>query len=103
MLTFVLGAGTGMVLGSHQPPAGSGLPLVHWHLAGGDLRPAHFLGLHAQQLIPLAGAAIIAVSRRRARIAIVSVAAIYTLAWVAAMLLGLDGAQQTLPPASLLT
>jgi len=53
-LTFVLATVSGFMLGSLQPPAGEGLPLVGWHLTGGDVRPAHFLGVHANQLIPLA-------------------------------------------------
>ena len=53
-LTFVLSTVSGFMLGGHQPPAGSGLPLVGWHMYK-DIRPAHFLGVHAQQLIPLWG------------------------------------------------
>lgn len=55
VLTFVLSTVSGFMLGGHQPPAGSGLPIAGWHLGGGDMRPAHFLGVHAQQFIPLAG------------------------------------------------
>lgn len=51
-LTFVLSTISGFLLGGIQPPAGSGLPLVGWHFYK-DIRPAHFLGVHAQQVIPL--------------------------------------------------
>jgi hypothetical protein len=54
VLTCLLSTVSGFMLGARQAPAGVGLPLVGWHL-GGDLRPAHFLAVHAQQLIPLAG------------------------------------------------
>lgn len=53
-LTFVLSTISGFMLGGNQPPAGQGLPLVGWHLYK-DIRPAHFLGVHAQQLIPIWG------------------------------------------------
>lgn len=53
VLTFVLSSVSGFLLGGHQAPPGVGLPVLGWHMRQ-DLRPAHFLGLHAQQFIPLA-------------------------------------------------
>jgi hypothetical protein len=54
VLTFVLSTISGFMLGGNQAPAGQGLPIVGWHFYK-DIRPAHFLGVHAQQLIPLWG------------------------------------------------
>jgi len=54
LLTFVLSTISGFLLGGNQPPAGVGLPIVGWHLYK-DIRPSHFLGVHAQQFIPLLG------------------------------------------------
>ena len=75
VLTWLLGTGAGIVIaynGSHAVGAeGLGLPLFGWNRLGGDLRIAHFLGVHAEQFIP-AGAAMIgglAVAVRRRLIA----------------------------------
>lgn len=53
-LSFVLGSLAGAVLSGRQPAIGS-TPVLGWAIGGGDLRPAHFLGIHAAQGLPMLG------------------------------------------------
>lgn len=89
VLTFVLGAAVGLALGGRQPPDGAGLALLGWHLGGGDLRPAHFIGIHAHQLLPLLGAVLVLAGARRARLGVVLGAVALTALWAWAFARGL--------------
>ena len=59
-LTFIVGGGFGSYLGgqaSHWVGAAetdaNGILFFNWATDGGDLRVAHFFGMHAMQAIPL--------------------------------------------------
>lgn len=71
--------------GGHSVGAADGgaeLPLIHWNAEAGDLRPAHLIGLHGVQVIPLfaywLGRRRITESRRLALL--VAFSAVYALA-----------------------
>ncbi len=91
VLTFLLGATVGAIMGENgghwvsapHTDAG-GFPIFGWTRQGGDLRVAHFLGIHAMQVLPLFG---FLVARRRpvatgvvsAGAALFAAATLYTL------------------------
>lgn len=65
-LGLILGSALGAIAGGYLSSQTShwiggdltdatGLPFFHWSTTGGDLRVAHFIGLHTTQAVPLAG------------------------------------------------
>lgn len=57
LLTFALGGWMGSYMSSQTGHAvgqvGGSVPVFGWNRMGGDLRVAHFFGIHAEQAIPL--------------------------------------------------
>jgi len=68
------------------PDGSPGLPLLGWSTVGGDLRIAHFIGMHALQGLPLLAAAL-AVGHRLDEVARVRLVQIAAAAWTGLVVL----------------
>jgi hypothetical protein len=68
VLTFLLGGGLGSYMsaqaGHSVGATGGQVPLFGWNRSGGDLRIAHFLGIHAQQALPMLAALVAGAAAR---------------------------------------
>jgi hypothetical protein len=95
VLTFALGAGFGGYM-SAQPghsvgPESGRLFFFGWNRSGGDLRIAHFLGIHAEQAIPLLAALVAGWSARLRWAALAAGTALYVAATLGLFLQAVAG------------
>ena len=94
---FVLGCLEGILMvfnRAHTVGAtdgGAGLPLLNWSTTAGDLRIAHFMGLHALQVLPLLTWALIKVNHAPSVRQVNWLAAVYLLLNVSLLVLALLG------------
>ena len=96
VLTFALGGGLGGYMSSQTSHAvgieGNGLPLVGWNRLGGDLRVAHFFGMHISQVLPVIAWAVSAATPTLRWTAVLGVAGVWVGVTLAVFLQATGGA-----------
>lgn len=96
-VTGLLGIATGAFISTNQshavggPMEGGGLPLFGWSYGVGDLRVAHFLAIHAEQILPLGAVLLLRLWPRRARSGVAAIAAACVALIAVALLQALAG------------
>jgi hypothetical protein len=100
LFLFLGGSAIGGVMVAHGQsvvgvaPGGPGLPVLNWSTTGGDFRVAHFLGIHALQILPIAGWLIDRLKglpRRAKPTAVIAVSAGYVLLMGFVFMQAMDG------------
>ncbi|MBL8991698.1 MAG: hypothetical protein JNM63_00060 [Spirochaetia bacterium] len=97
LLFFVVFSMEGFVMAarlSHTvklPDGGPGLPITNWSREGGDLRVAHFFGLHSLQLLPVLGILWNRLAPKRAALATIASGILYAAFCVFLFVRALDG------------
>jgi hypothetical protein len=66
---------------------GAGLPFVNWSTEGGDLRAAHFIGMHGLQAIPLFALMMVWVQKRFAPLRPLALTVVFALVYLASFTL----------------
>lgn len=101
VLCFVLGGSFGGYMSQQSGHAvgavGGSAPIFGWNRAGGDMRIAHFMGIHAQQIIPLVGMLAVRASSLVAWTAVLAGSTFYAVATVALFVQAINGLPLPLP------